>query len=397
MNLGHDREFILLMKEALDRYPRDTRFPRLLFLFCGRNQPSSLLTELTSAALKRLPVLIHDDPELAYIAAPFIRDREEAARYVAAYRAFGSPNPLCLPQSLYLGLIDDDLAVTELFARRAGVTEKVLDRELILSVWKNLRGEPGRNALRRNLLSYTGVIKEDEDNDGIFEVSVSYKNGLLHTYTYDADQDGLPEWTISFAAGVPSGAEVSVFGGENRRTIALIRWERYPAVLNAELGKTRYFPRPMDFFFTPLRFAEFVPGGQLYPIRNEFDTLVTERSLLSFSVMTEGENPDFPGSTERTEFADSVPLSAKTVLRGKLAAETEFRNGRPFIQRCDLDSDGRMETIRHFSGDEYGLVIASESDWDGDGSYEYAEILQSDGTVKKYWHLDKDGKRETEQ
>jgi hypothetical protein len=61
-----------------------------------------------------------------------------------------------------------------------------------------------------------------------------------------------------------------------------------------------------------------------------------------------------------------------------------------------MDYDGRMETVRHFDRSEYGVIVLSESDWDGDGLYEYAETLQADGSLKKSWDLDKDGKRETE-
>jgi hypothetical protein len=85
-------------------------------------------------------------------------------------------------------------------------------------------------------------------------------------------------------------------------------------------------------------------------------------------------------------------------LDGKIAAETEFSpSGYPVVQRADMNLDGRMETIRQYSRSSYGLVVSTESDWDGDGMYEYAEVLQADGTIRRYWDLDKDGTRETEQ
>jgi tetratricopeptide (TPR) repeat protein len=391
--LGHDREFILLMKEALDRYPRDPRFPRLLFAFCRNHPPdgAALTRELVNLSLKRLSFLVEDDPELAYLAAPYMADHREAARFVAAYRAQGSPHPASLPPALSLGLLDDAQAVTELFSYRAAPGAAVLDRALILDVWDQLRSGEGRDVFRRNLLGYSGVIKEDEDGDGIAEITVNYQNGLITRYTWDADQDRLPEWDIGFNAGVPVRAEVGAGGGK-----VILLWERYPAVLFADLNGVRYIPRPADFFFTPLRFAELVSGGSLYPERDTLDTVITERSLLSFAVMTERPSAEFSGGLERTEFQDAIPVLSKTWLRGKLVAETEFSGGRPSVQRADLDNDGRMETIRHFGRGEYGPAVSSESDWDGDGIYEYAEIRQNDGTVKKYWDLDKDGTRETE-
>jgi tetratricopeptide (TPR) repeat protein len=393
--LGHDREFILLMKEAMDTYPRDPRFLRLLFAFCRNHPPGSaaLTRELVSLALGRLPFIVQDDPELSYLAAPYLADRLEAARFVAGYRALGNPNPASLPLALEQGLLDDEQAVTELFAAPPRSGEISLDRGLVLDVWNQLRAEEGRELMRRYLLGLSGVIKEDSDQDGVFEAFVEYRDGMPAEYRYDADQDGLNEWEIQFSAGLPSQGGFRS-GGEDRK--ALIRWERYPAVLFTDLEGIRYIPRPSGFFFTPLQFQELVSGGPLYPDRGAFDALITERSLLSFSVMTERPSAEFPGGIVRTQYVEEGISAESTWLNGKLVAEREFQLGWPVMERADLDNDGRMETLRHFSRGEYGVISASESDWDGDGLYEYAEVRQDDGTLKKYWDLDRDGTRETE-
>ncbi|MDR0402707.1 MAG: hypothetical protein LBH35_03860 [Treponema sp.] len=400
--------FIRLMKESLENFPRDSRFVRLLFAYMEERGPSPALASLGALALRRLPLLVGDDPDLAYIASPFIADREEAARYVASYRALGNPNPANIPQALFWGLVDDEQAAGELFAVRperdtagdSAPDEPALDRALVLAVWKNIRSEEGRNSLRRNLLRYSGVIKEDSDNDGFFEISASYRNGLLSAYSWDADQDGLPEWEIRFGAGVPAEAGISMSASASAplgfRETALVRWERYPAVLHTDYDGLRYIPRPADFFFTPVRFAELVPEGPLYPERNAAAVL-NQRSLLSSSVMTERESAEFSGGVERTLLRDSLPLRSTVYRDGKIAAETEFSPaGYPVVRRLDLDLDGRMETVRQYSRSSYGLVVSTESDWDGDGVYEYAEVLQEDGTLKRYWDLDRDGTRETE-
>ena len=391
------------MKEALDRYPRDTRIVRVLFDFCGKQRfAAAALADLTGLVLRRLPLLVEDDPEIAYIASPYIRDREEAARYVASFRAEHRPNPASLPEALALGLVEDTRAAAELFTFRqpAGGESpaRVLDRDLVLNVWKNLRSEEGRGALRRNLYGYTGVIQEDAGRDGIFDAWTEYRAGDILSYVCDADQDGYPELKVRFYAGVPAEAEVLAAGEDfSGKKKVLIRWERYPAVLYADFDGVRYIPRPAGFFFAPLRFAELVAGGPAFPRPDEFGTVFTARSLLSFSVMTERESAEFPGAVVRTRFdSGSLPVSSETWRGENLIAETDFFAGRPVLERVDIDGDGRMETVRRFSRDEYGLVIASESDWDGDGVYEYAEILQSGGVVKKLWDLDGDGVRETE-
>jgi hypothetical protein len=452
------------MKDAMDLYPRDTELVRLLFTFAlgpARAQAGAYgfasstrpipagAADLVALALRRLPVLLDDDPELAYLAVPFMRDTAEASRYTAAYRASGGrtagqpsnaaapgarsewrPNPGSIPAALMLGLISDEQAVSELFASirvadqaqspagaselRPGVPE--MDKALMLAVFNLLRGDPAREQMRRNLLSYSGVIKEDGDADGVFEIHVLYANGLLAEYLYDDDQDGLAEWDIRFNAGVPvealvvlraeapypardlrGDAEAGVYllpVKEEER--ALIRWEKYPSVLVSDFRGVRYIPRPMDFFFRPLSFPELIRDF-LYPVREELDTLITERSLFSFSVALEYPSLEFQGAVERTEFQGGLARGAKTYLEGRVIAETEFSPlGRPMVERVDLDLDGRMETIRQYSRQEYGLVISSESDWDGDGIYEYAEILEGGGRTRLYWDLDRDGRRETE-
>jgi tetratricopeptide (TPR) repeat protein len=417
-------EFLRVMARAMDSFPRHPGPVRLLFSRLAAGLPPGAGQaaywpgngrELVDLALRRLPVLLEADPELAYLAVPFLGDPGEVRRLVGSYRAeHFPPNPASIPAALNLGLIDDVTAVKELFAdppasgpgprnidKPGGLWDDykrglILDKTLILSVWRCLRGNEGRRLFERNLLSFSGVILEDTDGDGIAESAAVYQDGLLVRYTYDEDQDGPAEWDIRFSAGVPHEAEIAVPVKEGGRIKALLRWERYPAVLHTDLEGVRYIPRPMDYFFTPLRFVPLVQGGLLYPQREDLLSVLTERSLQSFAVVSERPSGEFSGAVERTGFEDGFPVRSRVYMNGRVVAETEFRLGRPLTQRADLDQDGRMETIRHFDRNEYGVVVFSESDWDGDGIYEYAETLNPDGTIKKSWDLNRDGIRETE-
>jgi hypothetical protein len=186
---------------------------------------------------------------------------------------------------------------------------------------------------------------------------------------------------------------VSPLNKTNRRK-AKLRWERYPAALDTELEGKRFIPKPLDFFFTPVRFAPLVYGGPDYPQREAIPPVLTERSLMSFSNILEQPSDIFKGAMERVELADGLPVKSTVTINGKKVSDKTYQLGRPLVEYLDMDMDGRMETIRRY--DQEGLVI-TESDWDGDGLYEYAEIRQSDGTIKKFWDFDKDGIRETEQ
>jgi len=414
-------DFVEALRSALDRFPRETGPVRILFEYAAPRSPwlveNDILDEdaylslrpLIDLALRRLPVLVDSDPELSYLTAPFIRDKEEARRYTAAYRAVGQPNPASLPAALNLGLINGTLAVEELFTRYpANAAELVLDRKLILEVNNSLRSEEEKTNLRRNLLRFTGVVIDGIDDDGITWTWTKYNNGMIQEYRRDDDADGEAELIVTFAQGLPARAEITLFEDRdsvavpvlvfplnwNQQRKAVVRWERYSAVLDVELEGKRYIPGPLDYFFRTFFLDPLVFGGPDYPVPLMFPPVLTERSLLSFANILEQPSAEFPGGLERIELVDGIPVKSTVYVNDKITAQTEFRQGQPSVQRVDLDLDGRMETIRRY--DSQGLV-SSESDWDGDGSYEYAEIRQSDGSVKKYWDFDRDGIRETEQ
>jgi len=421
-------DFVAALRSALDRFPRETGPVRILFEYALPRDAwlteSDIIDEgavtwlrpLIDLALRRLPVLIDSDPELSYLAAPFIRNKEEARRYTQAYRAVRHPNPASLPAALNLGLINGTQAVEELFTRYpANAAELVLDRDLILDrkliieVNNLLRSEEERTYLRRNLLRFTGVVIEDMDDDGIAWMRTRYSNGMIQEYRRDDDADGEAELIVSFAQGLPAQAEMILVESENSENgdavqvfplnwdkprKVLLRWERYPAVLNAELEGKLYIPKPLDYYFNTFSLQPLVFGGPDYPVRLMYPPFLTERSLLSFANILSQPSAEFSGGTERIELENGIPVKSTVYVNDKIAAQTEYSRGQPVVQYADLDLDGRKETIRRY--DSQGLA-SSESDWDGDGIYEYAEIRQSDGSVKKYWDFNRDGIRESEQ
>ena len=404
---GEETGFINALTLIMDRFPRETGPVRILFDYASGSESIERLRPLADLALRRLPFLLEANPALAYMAAPFIYDRELARTYVASYRALGDPNPASLKAALNLGLVNGTQAVEELFAWRdhaADTLGTVLDRELVVEINGLLRLETERELLRRNLLRFSGVITEDRDHDGITEAWVTYRNGMVTEYRYDNNQDGNADLIISFEQGLPARANIALalsgdspfLSGELYFTWISLRWERYPAVLDAELFDARHIPRPLDFLYTPVRFAPLVLGGPDYPQLDKTQWVLSSRSLLSFAVIVERPSPDFPGGIEKVEMSGGIPVKSSVTLNGKKVSETEFRLGVPFIQYLDIDMDGRMETKRRFDPDVPYRVLSTESDWDGDGVYEYAEILQDDGSVKKLWDFNRDGVRETE-
>jgi hypothetical protein len=397
--LSEGRRFLRAIGEALDRYPLSPEAPRILFAYSAGRIPTAEERELVALCLRRLPLLAEADPELAFLAAPFIRDTEEARRYVAAYRAAGGANPAGIPGALNLGIIDEDTAMAELFR------EPALDKGLLESVWKLLRSAGGRRAFAEALSRFSGTITEDADRDGCNESRASYYQGLLQGYAYDADQDLDPELKVFFALGIPVRAEVAVLpeddAGPDPVTMqsrrVFLEYGQYPSVRRAELDHAAYIPRPEEFYFSPLQFRDFLGSSLLYP-EPGFVRPISRRTLVALALVIEQPGGIIPGSVERTEMQGGVKRRSREFLGEALVSETEYLLGQPLVQRIDMNLDGKLETIRRFrrsgfSPDDAGELISSESDWDGDGSYEYGETYEGDRVIRS-WDMDRDGIRE---
>ncbi|MDR2793122.1 MAG: hypothetical protein LBB61_05585 [Treponema sp.] len=314
---------------ALDVYPRNTVFVRIIFTYFAESDilPERNEQNLIYLCLRRLPFLIEYDPELAYLAVPFIPYEEEAKILVAAYLAIYKPSADSIPIALSLGLMDEQSAVDSVFG-------SVIDKKVLLSVW-NLCTDTGRISIRQRLLSWTGVITVDTDKDGIVETQTSYRSGRIASYMEDTDQDDVMELVVIFENGIPIRAETGDI---------TVQWERYPAILSADLKGSRYFPKPNDFFFEPLRLIELVQGGVLYPERNKQAVILTERTLIASSILFERDSAEFSGSKERVELINGIPQRAREYLDGRVVSETAYKQGKPLIKKIDLDLDGALET-----------------------------------------------------
>ena len=367
-------EFRHFMEETLDRYPRESGPVRIFFTFlknqdaAGRNPEMNDLA-LLELVIRRLPVLLLKDAELAWMAAPFMRDTAEARRLVMAYRAAGGPAIASLPAALRLGVIDEESALEELFS-----ASKSLDLALLDEVWGLLRREEARALFRRNLSSYSGVLSEDGDRDGIPEIFAEYRGGMPVAITCDTVQGGTPELIVYFDAGLPLSAktllppEAGLSANKGSRKEAAVAWERYPAVLEVELDGVKYIPRPLDLHFAPIKFTELWGSGVLFPRLDPLDPPLTRRSLVYRTLRVERPSLEFSGGIEVVELNQGIPVRAREYVGDTMVSETEFLRGRPQLQRVDLDADGRMDTVRFFKKEYRAVEI--EDLWDYDRNIE---------------------------
>ena len=400
---------------AMDRYPRDPRPLRIFFEYARNRRPQPLeLAEsdidLLELALRRLPFLLEADPDLAWMAAPLMRNTDEARRLTSSYRAGGlsgggnenfRPSSGSIAVALNLGLIDDTAAVEELFAGFAANGEQVLDKDIITEIDSLLRSDDGRDLFTQKLLSFSGIVSSDEDHSGYASSLAFYSSGFIREINFDMNRDGIVDLHISFTAdGVPVSARYRITG---EPIPAHIQWERYPSVEMVTLAGETFLFRPADFQFAPVSFIELGGGkihsGLVYPVPSYRNMQLTRRSLVSFCASISRPSVEFTGAVEQIFLERGIPMQAVETINGKQVSFTEFERGAPVIQRLDLDLDGRMETVRRFrrpgpdfneTFDLRGLAASSESDW-GDGRYKTGEMYLQDGSVVYSWDMDGSG------
>jgi len=411
--------FQSLTLSAMNRFSRDTR-PAVIFLeylnFFKKQNPRVRFEippgdqQVLDIIIRRLPILVETDPELAWMAASFMRNDADARRYVAGYRAGGFlentygfiPDPRSIPLALNLGLITDTQAVEELFNDLSLIAFDVLN-----DTYDMLRSEEGRDEFTRKLLSFTGFIITFDSHNGLLDQSATVSDGVVRKLMIDKNHELNRYLQFNLNAnGIPTSTIVYI-SGDN--TQAEVVWERYPFVEQALLLQEFFSFRPADFSYAPLSFI--VLGGSRsrpglsYPVlTNQLD--LSRRTLVSFCASIERPSTEFEDAVESIILENGIPVQAVEIFSGRdILSITEFESGIPVIQYIDLDMDGRMETIRRFHrpGPDYTwpdpdetfdyrrLIASSESDWTGDGRYKTGEVYLQDGSVVYQWDMDGTG------
>jgi len=221
---------------------------------------------------------------------------------------------------------------------------------------------------KNRLASYTGIITEDFDRDGIPETTAMYIMGTLEYSLNDVNQDDAHDLIIYYEAGLPVRGVVLLPPENSGRKQAEVLWERYPSILEVRLDRTKYIPRPLDHFYNPVRFIDLFNSGTLFPHWDLLNPPLTRKVLVSKSIRVERPSLEFRGGTEVVELEQGIPIRAREYVGGLMVSETDFLRGRPQHQRVDLDFDGKMETVRFFKK-EYRQVELEEL-WDFDRNYD---------------------------
>ncbi|MCX7655853.1 MAG: hypothetical protein N2Z76_04950 [Treponemataceae bacterium] len=416
---GNSYEACSLLDQALQRYPRDVRFVYLATSRVNTQNPSPLERQIGERIYQRRRTLWELDPELLWRLVPFLSQRSEQTEALERYRAQQKRTAEALPVLVRHGTIDETIGIDQLF------NNERIEKKVLEALGAALREERSRSLFVEKLRNFSGVITEDQDTDGWPEVQLTYTQGQLSLYSYDADQDGIPELVIWTDGGIPLKARLryenkgtdelerkkpwlegfSFSFSDKEQTWLELEWQPYPRIGQVKVENTFFITNPEEFQWAPLRFIPLMrtTSGQtfVYPSLEIPLPRITERSLWSFAVTILRPGKIMPGSWEQLEVQGGVIQRSTETYQGKVLRETFYERGLPVRETLDTDQDGRMESRkRYFYKSSLNEQLENresllESDFDGDGLYEYGEELFRDGKLVKTWDLDRNGDRET--
>ncbi len=399
--LGRRSEINRLYPTALDRWPFDSRFPRLFFIREKNTAVSADLRRIADTIRSRLYVWENDDRELLLLAVPFESDPEARVRNIRIYRGMGESDrlrasgtqlsPLSAVLALEYGLIDEQSAITEVFAyalTRSGNSGLHVEHLLSLS---RFTGTPsGRELLSAMVSDFSGFLLYDANTDGIIDGRVLYVQGRPSEVAFDRNQDGRPDLLVETDFGAPARITVQ---GTNRY---VVQYSLYPAVTTVTENDREYTLRPGSLRWAPVKWtvpelAHDVPSFFLYELLSSAGQL-TETLLLNNSAYYRESDSGVPGGVVRVALEAGKPVSAEYRLAGKVYAWMTYENGVPLLRRVDHDGDGVLETTENFNN--AGTLVAVLMDRNGNRKIEYREDYAADGTETLSWDTDEDGRYE---
>ncbi len=422
-----DKESISRARNKIDGarriYPKDTRFPLLFFKYENPLDDNADVRRLSKYFIKEINQFVEASPdkdaELEIYAASFAQD-EDAVHLLKSFSARELVHPLYAPVALRNGLISQEDAFNYL----ADFADSSIDMEILTALLDQItQKEVLRNA-KEYFTSYSGVILQDTDSDGIVNLYVKYSRGRPEQIYYDENQDGNLEWKIYCDFGLPVSAEI--FSEK-----VSLEWNEFPFLSKVTVKDENNFPSEVEFSLV----REVL---QWTPVLMEKDYFITEKTGFDFFFPAVKNNIQFVSNESLVASCSSFSMDSKeqenariafTVLDGKvecadytrngvLYAHAQFENNLPVLRSYDADNDGVFETTEYYSIDENEIFVHSaedersimtklfgvpsekarfylslvQVDTDRDSVPDFTEEYSSSGEQISSWDTDGDGK-----
>ncbi|ULQ60481.1 tetratricopeptide repeat protein [Brucepastera parasyntrophica] len=376
---------------ALDRWPFDCRFPRIVLQRENSTGEDASASELTALVLSRLHIWEKLDRELFLYAVRFEPDPKNRERYIRMYRGMGNSDlnnsaqrllQLSCIIALENGTLTEKEAIDELFSYENDGIE--ISNLVALSSLTGSR--ENREYLASLLDNYSGILIDDTNNDGITDTFISYELGRPKQVVFDPDQDGYPDYTVNCDYGTP--VEITL-----RNKEVLISYDLYPVIESVKNTPREYILNPGAFSWNPVswtRIEELLPEITFYIFRlSEQHAFPGEEEIIqrsAFYLETEKASPD---SELRVVLEKGMPVLSEFRETGMLVSWTSFANGMPVLTKEDRNNDGYFETTIIFNRD--GSISSIQIDQNANRINEYEEFYYPDGSFSIHWDTDEDG------
>ncbi|AEE17189.1 hypothetical protein [Treponema brennaborense] len=330
-------------------FPADSRFPLAFFSYELQNDLSydPSVQPLADALITRFSDLQTDSAEFSIYAAAFTAG-EPGERMLRAFNAAGLRHPLYAPLALKAGLI----AEADAYEYFCSFAKESVPLPQLVRFASLLKDDAVLAAFKSFLNAYNGILLCDYSGDGLTDASISYARGRPARVSYDANQDGMIEWTAECDFGVPARIIVPESG-------YTVHYGKYPFVSRVEFTDGTIYRLVADTLaWTPLtlyadrELKETLGGFDFFVPAPKSDQTVLDRRSLA-AAASSVEVPSDERSQARIRFAvlDGKFRLAQYFTGDTLYAQTQFSNGIPTVRTVDADGDGFFELTETFGFD----------------------------------------------
>ncbi len=371
---GQDFKARNLLEQAEKSYPKDARFAELRIRIdpAYRAQVARTFLRNPGTLAKSTATAL-----IEYTATPSLSDQ-----LIGTFdKHFGS-TPIVFAYSLLAGT-----AVTSAQIDTYVKDNLLSDGRLTARLFAHIAPGPEKSYLAKKVGEYTGTVNLDTNNDGIPEETATYSAGVLQRLSVDDNQDGVNEYEISFAAGTPTELSLLSHGTHFRLTYA-----DYPFLASAEFTeagkKTLYTLEPQQVSFPLFGARTSVPSGPAnFPPIVKAPNSVGKKELFAFAseVQTTEGAKSTPVSVWKKSLGDILILE-KEWNGGQYAYKAVYHHGVETAAEIDVDNDGYYEVREHFND---GKLEKLTYDGNHKGIPEF--ILTMDPYPVLSWDFNQDG------
>ncbi len=357
-----DAESLEKAREKIDAarriYTRDERFPLLFFKFENPLEQNESVKKISSFFVDEIIQNADSKNAELEIYASLFADDELCLRLLKSFSARNLSHPLYAIQALKKGLISE----RESFEYFAKFADDSINLNYIKSELELLIENESLLLAAEYFNSYSGVIEQDIDGDGICNLYVKYSRGRPETLFYDKNQDGELDWnlTCDFGAAVNGTIYLGQNSGddENQNEKITLAWKNYPSLENVKFSDERYYfvTKSLDFnlvnFSAKNEISEILNFDFFYPELIENEDLLNKKNLFSKCSYFEFDSKKSPGTTIRFVLDNGNFRSALYFFNQQIFAQCQFENNFPSLRVVDADRDGIYEISEFYAVDQ---------------------------------------------